>query len=139
MVRSSAFQETPGCDVQLQGIDPGLRDIRLLGRDLLEKRSGHRDRGAATGRIVGRSRMARGRARQVDHADVIVDRPHRIMRSSADHVGGVGAALLERHIPGGARIRDGFQIAQCLLRVGDYGVGVLRDGVRTQRREADCN
>ena len=79
VVRSRAFQETPGRDVKLQGVGPGLRDIRLLGRDLLEKRSGHRDRCAATRRIVRRSRMARRRGRQVDHADVVVDRPHRIM------------------------------------------------------------
>ena len=38
VILSGAFQKTPGRDVKLQGVGPGLRDIRLLGRDLLEKR-----------------------------------------------------------------------------------------------------
>src|SRR5207249_1500386 len=55
------------------------------------------------------------------------------------HRGGVGAALLECHILRRSRIRDGFQIAQCLLRVGDRGFCVLRHRVPTQVREADCD
>ena len=139
VVRSGAFQETPGRDVKLQGVGPGLRDIRLLGRDLLEKRSGHRRRCAATRRIVRRSRVTRRRGRQIDHADVVVYRPHRIMGSPADHVDRVRSALLEGHILGRSRIRDGFQIAQCFLHVGGYGFCVLRHGVPTQVHEADCD
>ena len=111
VVRGGAFQETPGRDVELQRVGPGLRDIRLLRRDLLEERPGHRRRGAAAGRIVRRSGVARRGRRQIDHADVVVDRPHRIVRAPAVHVGGVGSALLERHILRRSRIRDGFHAA----------------------------
>ena len=41
VVLGRTFQETPGRDVELQRVGPGLRDIRLLRRDLLEERSGH--------------------------------------------------------------------------------------------------
>ena len=60
------------------------------------------------------------------------------MGSPAGHVGGIGSALLEGHILRRSRIGDGFHIAQCFLRVGDYGLCILlRHGVPAQEREAD--
>ena len=76
---------------------------------------------------------------EIDHADVVRDRPHRIVRALADHRRGVGAALLERHVLRRSGVRDGLEIAQCLLRVGDDRLGVLRHRGARQVREADCD
>ena len=122
VVVSRALQEAPGREVELERVVPRLRDVRLLRRDLLEERSGDRCRGAATCWIVGRAGVTRRRRRQVDDADVVVDRPHRIVRAATDRVDRVGAALLERDILRRSGIGDGCGIAQCLLRVGDDGL-----------------
>ena len=53
-------------------------------------------------------------------------RPHGIMRAAAGHVSGVGSALLESNILGGAGIRDGFHVAQSLVGIGDNRLGILR-------------
>ena len=61
------------------------------------------------------------------------------MGSPADHVGGVGSALLEGHILRRSRIHDGLQIAQRLLPISDDGFCILRHRTPTQERDADCD
>jgi hypothetical protein len=46
--------------------------------------------------------------------------------------------LLECHIFRRSSIRDGFQIALGLLRVRDYGFGILGDGAPAQKHYAGC-
>jgi hypothetical protein len=59
------------------------------------------------------------------------------MGSPAEHIGRIRSALLEGHILCGSRIGDGFQIPQCLLRIGDHGPCILRRRVPAQERKAD--
>ena len=139
VVLGGALQKPPRREVELQRTGPRLRDVRLLGRDLLEERSRRQCRRAAGADVVRRSRRARRRRREIDDADVVVDRAHRVVRALTVHRGGIGPALLEGHVLRRARIRDGFRIPQGLLRVRDYGFGVLSHRVPGEAREADCD
>ena len=48
-------------------------------------------------------------------------------------------ALLECNVFGRSGIRDGLHIAQRLLRIGDHGLCILRDGAPGEEREADLD
>ena len=135
---AAPFRKPHGCDRNPPS-RPRLREVRLLRRHLLEECAGGRRGRAARSDVVRGAGVSRGRRRQVDHANVVRDRPHRVVRALTVHLSGVGPALLEGHVFRRSRIRDGFGIAQCLLRVGDHGLCVLCHRVSVQGREADCD
>ena len=137
VVRGRAFQETPRRDVELERLAPRLRDIGLLRGDLLEERSRRDRRRAAGAEVHRRARVARRRRVEIDDPHVVRDRPHRIVRAVADQRGRIGAALLERHVSGGARVSNGGRIAERALRVGDDGSRILRQRVPRKERDAD--
>src|SRR5436853_376532 len=96
IVRGSTLQEAPWRDVELHiaaHCTVPRADIGCLRSDLLAKVSWADFGPAALAEHVHcGSGSSRGRSRQVDHPNVVVYRPHRVMGPFADLVGGVGAA-----------------------------------------------